>query len=82
MEAAQHYVSTPEDYARRANDVFRRVGEGRLKVAIHHVYPLAEAAEAHRALAARSTSGKLLLGVSGKLEWDGSFDYKAERSRP
>jgi len=60
---AQHYVSTPEDYARRANDVFRWVGEGRLKVAIHHVYPLAEAAEAHRALAARSTYGKLLLRV-------------------
>lgn len=60
---AQHYVSTPEDYARRANDVFRWVGEGRLKVAIHRVYPLAQAAEAHRALAARSTSGKLLLRV-------------------
>jgi len=60
---AQHYVSTPEDYARRANDVFRWVGEGRLKVAIHHVYTLAEAAEAHRALAARSTHGKLLLRV-------------------
>ena len=57
----QHYVSTPEEYARRANDILRWVGEGRLKVAIHHIYPLAEAAEAHRALAARSTRGKLLL---------------------
>jgi len=60
----QHYVSTPEEYARRANDVLRWVGEGRLKVAIHHVYPLAGAAEAHRALAARSTRGKLLLELA------------------
>ena len=60
---AQHYVSTPEAYARRANDVLQWVAEDRLKVAIHHVYALTDAAQAHRALAARSTSGKLLLGV-------------------
>jgi len=60
---AQHYVATPEVYARRANDILRWIGEGRLKVAIHHVYPLAEAAAAHRALAGRSTHGKLLIGL-------------------
>lgn len=62
---AQHYVSTPEQYARRALDVLQWVTEGRLKVAINHVYSLADAADAHRALAARTTQGKLLIGLPG-----------------
>ncbi|HYN02578.1 MAG TPA: zinc-binding dehydrogenase, partial [Vicinamibacteria bacterium] len=34
---------------------------GRLKVRIDRIYPLAEAAEAHRALEGRQTTGKVLL---------------------
>lgn len=57
----QHYVATPEAYARRANDILGWLAEGLLKVRIHRIYPLAQAAEAHRALAGRATHGKLLL---------------------
>jgi len=37
------------------------VKDGSLKLRIGRRYPLAEASEAHRALAARETSGKVLL---------------------
>lgn len=45
----------------RAKDVFAWVKAGTLKVRIHAEYPLAEAADAHRALEGRETSGKVLL---------------------
>jgi len=35
--------------------------DGDLKLRIHHVYPLSEAAQAHRDLEGRKTTGKLLL---------------------
>lgn len=59
----QHYVKTPEEYAWRANDVFRWIEEGILKVKIGHKFSLEKAVEAHRLLAARQTSGKLLLAI-------------------
>lgn len=43
--------------------MWRWVAEGKLKVAVDGVWPLAEAAEAHRAMESRETSGKLLLKV-------------------
>ena len=55
------YSSTPEELAWRAGDVLKWVTEGKLKIHIHKVYPLAEAAQAHRDLEGRLTSGKLLL---------------------
>ncbi len=45
----------------RAGDVLRWVAEGALKLRLEHNYPLAEAAQAHRDLESRKTSGKLLL---------------------
>ena len=59
----QHYVRTPEEFAWRANDVFRWVREGILKVRIGHRFSLDKAVEAHRLLASRQTSGKLLLAI-------------------
>jgi len=56
-----NYVSDPAELAWRAADLFKWLGEGRLKLQIHRTYPLAEAAQAHRDLEARKTSGKLLL---------------------
>jgi NADPH:quinone reductase len=37
------------------------VASGELKIRVDRAYPLAEAAEAHRALEGRHTAGKLLL---------------------
>jgi NADPH2:quinone reductase len=55
------YVATREDLEQRAGDVFGWVADGSLKLRIAHTYPLAEAAQAHRDLEARKTSGKVLL---------------------
>lgn len=63
----QHYVKTPEEYAWRANDVFRWIQEGTLKVKIDCKFPLEKAVEAQRLLAARQTSGKLLLAIDEHL---------------
>jgi NADPH2:quinone reductase len=56
-----HYVATREELLQRAGRVLRWVADGELTVRIAREYPLAEAAEAQRALAARETTGKLLL---------------------
>jgi NADPH2:quinone reductase len=37
------------------------VGSGRVKVSVNHRWPLAEAAEAHRALEGRRTTGASVL---------------------
>lgn len=55
------YISNREDLEQRARDVFRWVADGSLKLRIAHTYPLAEAAQAHRDLESRVTTGKLLL---------------------
>ncbi len=56
-----NYISDPEELKWRSSDIFGWIAAGRLKVRIHHVYPLRDAAAAHRDLEARKTSGKLLL---------------------
>jgi NADPH:quinone reductase len=56
-----HYAATPEELAWRAGDVLNWIGQGKLKIHIHKVYPLADAAQAHRDLEGRKTTGKLLL---------------------
>jgi NADPH:quinone reductase len=56
-----NYSSTPEELAGRANDVLNWISQGKLKLHIHKVYPLADAAQAHRDLEGRKTTGKLLL---------------------
>ena len=43
------------------NEVFGWVADGSLKVRVDRELPLAEAAEAHRLIEARATTGKLLL---------------------
>jgi NADPH2:quinone reductase len=56
-----NYTSTPEELAWRAGDVLDWIGQGKLKIHIHKIYKLADAADAHRDLESRKTSGKLLL---------------------
>ena len=55
------YAATPEELHWRAGEVLAAVGEGRLRLTVDRELPLAEAAEAHRLLESRATSGKLLL---------------------
>src|SRR5699024_2288982 len=56
-----HYIADPEERRLRAGTVFAAVRTGALNVRIGAQYPLTEAAEAHRALENRKTTGKVLL---------------------
>ena len=56
-----HYTATRDEILQRAADVFEWVQTGGLKVRVEQQLPLAQAAEAHRLLEGRQTSGKLLL---------------------
>jgi NADPH2:quinone reductase len=56
-----NYIASPQELQQRAGAVFGMIREGKLKLRIEHVYPLAEAQQAHRDLEGRKTTGKLLL---------------------
>lgn len=56
-----HYTLTTAELAARAGDLFSWVASGGLKVRIGATFPLAKAADAHRALEGRATTGKVLL---------------------
>ena len=56
-----HYVASRPELLGRAADVFAWVAAGELEVRIDRKWPLADAAEAHRHLEARRSTGKLLL---------------------
>jgi NADPH2:quinone reductase len=55
------YVATRAELEQRAGDVLGWVKSGELRLRVEHVFPLSEAAEAHRQLESRATTGKLLL---------------------
>ena len=56
-----HHVATRAELLARAGEVLGWVRDGRLKVRVGAEFALAQAAEAHRALEARRTTGKVLL---------------------
>lgn len=56
-----HHVATREELVARANELLGWVADGSLRVRVGAAYPLGAAAEAHRALEARETTGKVLL---------------------
>lgn len=56
-----HYMQTREELMARCGSLFDLVRAGMLTVRIGDRYPLADAADAHRALQARKTTGKVLL---------------------
>jgi NADPH2:quinone reductase len=56
-----HFTATREELLARSSAVFGMMTAGQLKLRIAHVYPLAEAPQAHRDLEGRKTTGKLLL---------------------
>ena len=56
-----HYVATRDELVWRAGEVLGWVRDGSLNLRIDRDVPLAHAAEAHRALEGRRTTGKVLL---------------------
>jgi len=56
-----HHIASRAELQERAGDVLGWVRDGKLKLRVEHQFPLAEAAEAHRALEGRKTTGKILL---------------------
>ncbi len=56
-----HYTATRAELEERAGHVLGAVADGTLQLRIGARFPLAQAAEAHRALEGRTTSGKVLL---------------------
>jgi len=55
------YVATRDELAARADELFHLVAGGPLRVRVGETFPLDQAADAHRALEARQTTGKVLL---------------------
>ncbi|HEV7906427.1 MAG TPA: quinone oxidoreductase [Pyrinomonadaceae bacterium] len=56
-----HYTRTREELLWRAGEVLSWIGAGELKLRIEKRFTLGEAAEAHRQLEGRATTGKVLL---------------------
>jgi NADPH2:quinone reductase len=59
--ALAHYTATREELMWRAESLLSWIGQGNLDVRIGGTYSLADAAQAHRDLEGRKTTGKLIL---------------------
>ena len=57
------YTATREDLLTAARELFAVVASGAVKIAANQTYPLREAAQAHRDLEARKTTGQTVLTV-------------------
>ena len=55
------YVETRKDLVTTANDLFDVLAKGKVRIAVNQTYPLADAAQAHRDLEARLTTGSTVL---------------------
>lgn len=56
-----HYIATDEELAWRAGDLFRWIAAGELDVRVDREFSLQSAADAHRAIEGRQTTGKVLI---------------------
>ncbi|MEY4640364.1 MAG: hypothetical protein RLZZ227_358 [Pseudomonadota bacterium] len=56
-----NFVSTPQALRAVAKDLFKVVKSGAVKISVNQRYPLAQAAKAHEDLAARKTTGSIVL---------------------
>ena len=56
-----HYIPTRKALLQRAGDVLRWIGSGELNLRIGDRFALADAADAHRALQGRKTTGKVVI---------------------
>ena len=62
--AGRDYAAAPGEWLARAQDVLSHAAVGELVADVSEVLNLAQAAEAHRSLESRATTGKILLRVS------------------
>lgn len=58
-----HYIDTRDAREACANDLFDVVASGKVRINVHQRFALKDAAEAHRALEARATSGSTILTI-------------------
>jgi len=56
-----HYIATREELVQRSTDLANWIAAGKLRLRMEFEFPLKDAAEAHRALEGRKTTGKVLL---------------------
>jgi NADPH:quinone reductase len=56
-----HYAAKREDLVATANDLFSVVGSGAVKIPASHKYALKDAAQAHKDLEGRKTTGSVIL---------------------
>jgi NADPH2:quinone reductase len=56
-----HYTLDRAELLQRANDLFSWTASGKLKLRMEKTFRMAEAAEAHRQLEGRKTTGKVIL---------------------
>jgi len=61
--SVMHYTAAREDLLAHARDLFEVVSKGAVRIEIQQTYPLAEAAQAHRNLESRRTTGSSILIV-------------------
>lgn len=57
------YIANRRELEQSAADLFEVVGSGKVKIEVKQRFPLKDAAEAHRALEARQTTGSTILTV-------------------
>ena len=58
-----HYIATREQLENSARELFDIVGKGKVKIEVQQRFALKDAAEAHRALQARKTTGSTILTI-------------------
>jgi NADPH:quinone reductase len=56
-----HHIITRAELLQRSEDLLGWIRDGKLKLRTEYEFPLKDAAEAHRALEGRKTTGKVLL---------------------
>jgi NADPH2:quinone reductase len=58
-----HYIATRAELEQSASDLFAMIESGKVKAEVNQRFPLKDAADAHRALEARKTSGSTVLTI-------------------
>jgi len=58
-----HYIASREQLENSAKELFEVVSKGKVKIEVQQRFALAEAAEAHRALQSRETTGSTILTI-------------------